>query len=271
MFRLTKWYLDLVTDDGAAFIGYALRLRWNRLAVSYASTLLSLPDAPTRERFTLRRTPRPVLGEDGSVAWTCGPLGVDGRWAPRLPPVRRRLYSGPGSGEGSGTLDWECVAPAADARLRLGPRELAGTGYAERLRLTLPPWRLPLDELLWGRFLGARSSVVWIEWRGEAPRRVVLVDGRDASDGAVIDPAGVALPGTRLDLQRDGSRSLRDGPLADVFAAVPALARLVPGRLGRARESKWLSRARLSRSDTTPADTGWAIHEVVTWPAPMKV
>ena len=32
MFTLTKWYLDLVTDDGLAVVAYSARLRWGLIS-----------------------------------------------------------------------------------------------------------------------------------------------------------------------------------------------------------------------------------------------
>ena len=63
-------------------------------------------------------------------------------------------------------------APAAEVSVSLrGFAPLRGTGYAERILITIPPWRLPIRELRWGRWIGeaASRSVVWIDWRGESP------------------------------------------------------------------------------------------------------
>lgn len=263
MFRLTKWYLDLATRDGTAFIGYAAHLRWGAFRVRYASTLFATPGAPVRERFTLLRARRPRPGLDGALRWRCPGLGVEGSWGPRVAGVRRRLYASP-----EGVVDWDCLAPAADVRLRLHSLELEGVGYAERLRMTVAPWLLPMDELRWGRFAGSRSSMVWIDWRGTRPFRLVLLDGREVEASTVADNV-VAVDGARLELGRDGARPLRRGPLADVLTAVPGLVRLLPERIGGAEELKWLTPGRQCFANAL-AETGWAIHEVVTWPTPAR-
>lgn len=54
--------------------------------------------------------------------------------------------------------------------------EFVGTGYAERLDMTLAPWALPFEELRWGRFIGPSRSAVWIYWRGGLERRWAFVD-----------------------------------------------------------------------------------------------
>ena len=50
MFKLSKWYLDVITEDGSAFIGYAARLEWGPLRVAYGATLLALSGAAVIER-----------------------------------------------------------------------------------------------------------------------------------------------------------------------------------------------------------------------------
>jgi hypothetical protein len=258
VFRLTKWYVDVVTPEGSAFIGYAARLAWGPVRLRYRAYLLTRPGAPSSARQTLAPTRDPRRDPGGVVEWRCGRLGLEGRWSPVAPAFRRRLYSA-----GSGSVDWECVAPAARARVRVGAEVLAGWGYAERLELTVPPWELPLDELRWGRFVGPDAAVVWVDWRGEAASCLVLVDGVEQV-GAVVSDSELVWGSAILRLSPP--HSLREGALGDVVAAIPLLSRFVPERLLRGWESKRLSRGALTSGDE-PAREGWAIHEVVRWPS----
>ncbi|MEX0891548.1 MAG: hypothetical protein WEB88_05200 [Gemmatimonadota bacterium] len=155
MFRLVKWYLDVVSDDGTAFIGYAARVHWRAFRVRYGATLLSRPTGPLVERSTLSPGSGPLADADGVLGWQCHRLGVDGQWSPTAAPILRRLYR-----DRTGAVDWECLVPAARVRLRVGALHLDGWGYAERLVMTLPPWRLPLVELRWGRVVGPGAEGV---------------------------------------------------------------------------------------------------------------
>lgn len=263
MFRLSKWYLDVVAEDGTAFVGYSARLRWGALRVRYAATLLARPGSAPAEGYTLFRTPAPAFGPGGRLGWECPPLRIAGHWTPTAPPVTRSLYDGP-----AGTVLWDCVAPAAQVRLQTGDGAISGLGYAERLRMTAKPWTLPLEELLWGRFLAPGAALVWIDWRGPVRQRLVVRDGV-VDERASVDDASIDLAdGARLGLEL--ARPLREGPLIDVLSAVPVLAKLLPDWLARSHESKRLSRGRLAAPGAA-AREGWAIHEVVKWPSPVRV
>ena len=61
--------------------------------------------------------------------------------------------------ESAGSIVWTCLQPGSRVNISLGDRQLAGLGYAECLSVTLPPWRLPLSELRWGRFVSAEHSL----------------------------------------------------------------------------------------------------------------
>lgn len=50
-------------------------------------------------------------------------------------------------------------------------------GYAERLTLNFPPWHLGLQTLKWGRFVGERHGLSWIEWLGRVPMKLAILDG----------------------------------------------------------------------------------------------
>ncbi len=208
----------------------------------------------SRSAWTRGRGPQ--AERDGSLRWSSRRLGFDACWKPTAPPVSRRLFE-----RASGHVDWDCRAPLAEASVRSsGGATIAGLGYAERLTMTLPPWRLPLDELRWGRFVAPRQSVVWIEWCGPSPLRLVFVNGAEAPR-AVIRDGGVDLtPGALLRLGR--TRALRSGqPFHALAAELSGLASVLPARLRAIEEEKWLSAGTLVAGDTSVE--GWAIHERV--------
>jgi hypothetical protein len=271
MFRLTKWYLDAVGEDGTAFIGYAAHLRWGALRVRYRAVLLALPNESATETFTLRTSPDPLVEEGGVVRWSCLPLRLQGVWTPRCAPVRRTLFASQ-----AGDVVWECLAPAATVDMTLSSLRMTASGYVERLTMTAPPWALGLDQLHWGRFISESSNIVWLDWRGPGARRVVLWNGEEMPDAVVHEHHIVLTPGNRLDLGlsetagETQSRILREGRLVNIIDAVPGLKDAVPRWLGEGHEVKRLSRTRLQSNDL-PAGEGWAIHEVVTWRSNVPV
>ena len=253
-FELSKWYFDAVGDDGEVFIGYRANLRWRRLAVSYAAALTAGAQE-TRTASIMRSEQEPVL-RTGSLAWAAPALDLEGTWTADAPALLRTLYDCP-----DGSVVWACLFPRARAGVRIGSREIRGFGYAERLEMTLPPWRLPLETLRWGRFLSPDRFVVWIDWQApERSRTWVFVDGQEEREARVSEEE-ISFEGGRLRLPQASRLQLRDGRLSHFLSSLSLPLNL----LCRARaihETKWRTRGVLECFGA-PAVEGWAIHEVV--------
>jgi len=256
-FLLSKWYLDCVTDDGNAFIGYAATLSWKGLSLHYSSVLRRRPGEGVKTDTTLEEFSAPEVSGQ-SVQWSSPRLGVAGTWEADARPLRRTLLE-----SDAGDIEWDCLQPRARASVRVGGARLEGFGYVEHLSMTVPPWRLPFEELRWGRFLSGEDSVVWIDWRGGDSLNLSFHNGARA-EGALISDDEFAAGDVRLKL--DESVVLRDGVLVETaLPMIPGVRRLFPFRILRTRECKWLSRGALQRPDAEVSN-GWAIHEVVRWP-----
>jgi hypothetical protein len=259
-FSLSKWYMDCVADDGTAFVGYHARLRWRRLTIHYAS-ILEHRDGATRSATSLRRGAAPTVG-DGSVGWSCDRLGVEARWTGTAPAVRRTLLRSE-----RGAIEWHCVHPHARAEVSIRGERMSGLGYVEHLSMTLPPWRVPIDELRWGRFLSDEGSLVWIDWRGPSPLTLVFRDGVSVG-GATVADTHVALEGGAATLAFDDRHVLREGALVTTaLAEVPGVRSLFPVRSLQTFERKWRSRGELTGRPGA-REIGWAIHEVVRFAGP---
>ena len=247
-FSLRKWYLDCVAEDGEVLIAYQAELRWGRLSLRYAS-VLQLDGA----RSTLRDCPAPRLSGE-RISWEAPALHLSGTWDALAPAAEVELIPG---------VRWRCLQPRSRVELRVGGRPLRGLGYAEELELTIPPWRLPIDELRWGRFAGESHGAVWIEWRGPHPLSLTLIDGvraeaiRIAEDGIRAGSAELRLTEPRV---------LRSGRIGETaLSIIPDLSKLFPGRIVGLEETKWRARGTLE-VPSAEAEQGWAIHEVVRWP-----
>lgn len=259
MFTLDKWYLDLVTDDGAAVVGYVAGVTWQGLHLRYASLLRSTPGMPPSERSTLDDAAWPVFA-DGRLRWTAEALGIQAEWRPLDAPIARTLLTSP-----AGAIEWACMVPRAHATVVTPDDRYDGLGYAERLRLTLPPWALPFRTLRWGRHTSDRHALVWIEWDGEQSMRAAWLDGEFQPSARVV-ASGVAGLTNHRELRWEGGRDLSRRPVSAFLAGVaPALTARVGGRLTTMQEHKRLSPSSLIDPAGDPGDQGWAIHEVVTW------
>lgn len=258
MFALTKWYLDLVTDDGLALVAYSARLRWGPLRLGYSALLRSAPGQAPLDTASIRRSEVPHLDLD-LIAWRSIPLGLVGSWHREAAPIDATLLE-----TADGEIRWNCRMPRARARVTCGTETWLGRGYAETLRLTIVPNRLPFRILRWGRHLSDRHAVVWIEWEGDSCRRWVWLDGVE-QPGARLTPTGLDLGDGRT-VRFAESRDLRNRPVgAGLSPVAPPVRRRLVGSLGGMREHKLLSRSTLISADGGPMDAGWAIHEEVIW------
>jgi hypothetical protein len=267
-FSLTKWYLDCVDARGRAAIAYWTALAWLGLDLTWQSILVYEPEdaaggsrRPSLQRSSRARGPAPRR-DACALSWDAPALGCAVAMEARQPPMAVRLLDSE-----AGAVDWHCEAPAADTHLRLeGQRPVSGQGYAERLILTLAPWRLPIDQLRWGRWIAADASrsVVWIDWRGELPRSWVFVDGQ-RQELAAVGGEGVTAGETSLRL--DASQLLPARSLREVVATIAPLAALVPSSLLGLRQTRWRSTGTLHGAGRAPLG-GWAIHELVTFGNP---
>lgn len=150
--------------------------------------------------------------------------------------------------------------PRAMCRVSLRDEVFDGMGYAELLEMTVAPWKLPIRELRWGRWLSENSSVTWIDWQGAFPLSLVLEDGIP-SEGCVADD-GVKMGDRCLRLTTD--RVIRSGTLgATVLGSLGGIGDALPPALARTHEQKWLSRGSLEPQRLQ----GWAIHERVVFGA----
>lgn len=253
-FALTKWYFDCVDAEGRAVIGYWASLAWRGVALTWQNVTLFEPGKAPASRSSLA----PASPPDAS-GWRAEALGCAMDFEPRQPPFEERLLA-----EDSGVVEWRVEAPAAlvSASVR-GFAPVNGTGYAERILITIPPWRLPIRELRWGRWIDESTSrsVVWIDWRGEAPRTWVFVDGAAAPRPEVTDERVSA---GALAVTLSERRTLQSRSLAEIASTIPPLEAVVPRSFLGLRQSRWCSDGLLEDGDGAPC-SGRAIHEVVVF------
>lgn len=256
MFELSKWYCDCVSDEGVAFVGYWARMRWGVLGIPYAATLYKARADSAQERHSFRRCAAPSI-RDGELRWDCARLGLRALWRARVPAVQRVLLE-----TREGSITWRCHFPCAQAEVDLaGAGRLSGLGYAEQLTLSMKPWRLPFEQLRWGRFLSAEDALTWIAWRGWEPRQWAFHNGVEVPD-AVIGTERVGLPGDGGVLELHDAVTLRAGRLAaTALRRVPGATLWLPGGIRNAEETKWLARGTFTTS--ARSSSGWVIHEVV--------
>jgi hypothetical protein len=258
-FALIKWYLDCVDDNGRSAIVYSSALIWGPARVSWHGISLHEPGREAIHRSSLASIPQPEWQGAGLV-WRAPPLGCTVVCTPAQPPVSRRLIDLP-----DGAVDWTCEVPAASVAVALAGRPtLAGRGYAERVEMTVLPWRLPIDQLRWGRWIsddGGRS-LIWIDWTGPLPRTDVFLHGQPQAGPTVFDDR-IEADGQSLGLS--DRRTLHSRPLASALAGLAHVLSMLPSSWCGVEDTKRVSRARLDRPGAPPT-AGWCIDEVVRFP-----
>lgn len=259
-FLLSKWYLDCVTATGDTVVVYSASLRWKRIHLHYQAMLLYDDTAGARAVSSFRADSSPaVSGEE--IRWSPRYLPFEGTWEGTAGAVERELHR-----TADGSLRWSCLAPAAHARVRIGNAPPAeGLGYVEQMRLTVPPWRLPLRELQWGRFIAEAHSLVWIGWRGSEDRTLLFHNGRELAGGTITDQS-VCAGSANLSLALAERTILREGRLdSTALSMIPGVKNLFPRSILQANECKWRSRGLLTVHGEPPV-RGWSIHENVRFP-----
>lgn len=243
-------------------IGYWASLAWRGVALTWQNITLFEPGKAPVSRSSLASVSgagSPPGEGNGAIFWRAEALGCSMDFEPRQPPIEERLLAGD-----SGVVEWRVEAPAAVVAASVrGFAPLHGTGYAERILITVLPWRLPIRELRWGRWIdhAASRSVVWIDWRGKFPRTWVFVDGAAAPTPEVTDErvrAGAA------EVALGERRTLQARALSEIVSKIPPLRAMVPRSFLALRQSRWCSDGILREGAALPC-AGRAIHEVVVF------
>lgn len=253
-FKMVKWYQDCVNDAGDAAIVYGADVRWRAVHASMGSVLEARSGTAPCTRTSLGGFD--VALRDDEISVEHKRLKVSGTWRGFAPSTERTVYEEPG-----GSIVWSCLQPASHVELRIADRAYTGLGYAERLTLMLPSWRLPIRSLRWGRFVCEDRSLAWVDWMGEYTTRFAILDGQACPLQSVSESEIVTYGAT---LKIYPGESLRSGKLSStILSGAPGLKRLFPASLFNIREKKWKSRGELSCCGQ--AYDGWVIHEVVEW------
>ncbi len=260
-FHLSKWYLDCVTDDGRAFIGYAATLTWKGVKVPYASFLYLRTPGEVFSKTRFRNVQAPDIW-DGLIHWHDAPFQIDGTWEAAAAPVSAKLHESEAGG-----LDWQCYQPASKCRIQFqNEPPLEGWGYAERLDMTVPPWLIGIGDLRWGRFAVPPEPLVWIELTGPPLRRWVF-NGQSLVEDASVSDLEIRLPSLDFHLRLEHPVVIEDE--SKIMHVVRSLARYLPGfdrftplRFLQAHETKWLSEGRLMQGSQV-LQSGRVIHELV--------
>jgi hypothetical protein len=263
-FHLSKWFLDLVDTNGAVMIFYAAKITWHGLSASYTSCLQYSPGSGISIKSRFRDVQMPQI-DDNAITWNDSKFGISGKWISSAKKVEARIFD-----SDEGFLDWKCFQPASVVQLSINGNTLKGSGYAEQLILTAFPWKIPMDELRWGRFGSDENSMVWIEIKADEKRQWLWLNG-EKIENCIIEDEQIRVPDKKLILNLDRSVILESEKkiytvVSKLIHYIPGFNKIIPLNFLMADETKWLSTGKLHANHEI-LSRGMAIHELVNFKA----
>lgn len=257
--RLRKWYADVVTPDGALAICYVATLSAGRVRVHYSAVLESeAPGAPLRQRQRWRAG-RVVDGDEVGVDLPA--LGAAGTWGAGVGTQPQTIVQ-----TDAGRITWQALRLAAPVTLTTPARTYAGTGYAEVVEVTLPPWQVPLRDLAWGRFVADDGTLglTWIVADGLAFAATGPATCAIDPDLGTVNAGRVRSADDSWTLRWDGAQPIRRELVhRTILGRFAPLAAFLPRGLRGLHEDKRLSRG--AYTDAGRTSEGWVVHERVAW------
>ena len=259
-FKLEKWYLDGVTEEGNSFIVYASELKWHKWRITYSSILTLDQLVGISHKFKIGNCHFPEKSK-ALIKWQDDYFKFDGVWNGNNQSIQERLFE-----NSEGSLDWKCYQPSSKVSFRFKNKNHKALGYAEKLVLTAVPWDIPMDELRWGRFVSSEYNIVWIEYKRDQIKQWAWVNGEKVENWDITDDY---VANDKMQLKLIFGEKVVLEKEKKIFNVVKTLVKFLPGfkrsvplKFLNSDEKKWLNKSSLM-IDNQRVSTGWSIHELV--------
>lgn len=247
---LEKWYADSV-ENGQVQIRYLANLHLGPITIGYSGGLQDGRSTTTRVGIRGIALPSVV---DNVVHWPTNDSAEALAWTGAV--VRSEELAR----EDDRAITWSPIV--LNGRLRINECQRPAGGYVERLTLGIAPWRLGLKRLKWGRFCGKAHSLVWIEWEGEIPKKLSLLDGENDS---LLEVTQRRVRTQRAELTMENPNEIVSEPIGSGALKAAGLIKMFSARQFLSGiETKWLAQSSLSISGQD-VDSGYAVYEEVVW------
>lgn len=256
-FSINKTYLDCIDKNGNCFIFYLAHLEISFIKINYSGLIFSDIDGKTIEKSSFLKFNPPII-EDNLFS-TNAHLKVLGNWERLTPPTSFLLYRDNDGNE----VFWDCHHPKAFTKIEYNHTIYKGLGYAETLFLPIKPWKLPIDELRWGRYLSEATTIIWIHWKNQYPVNKLFYNGIWYED-AKFEENQLWFNQQKHRLVFELPVIIRKGKLSGIIAKVPWLKLLFSHKILNTIEIKYKSKTTLY-IDSIASDKGWSLYEIVTW------
>ena len=252
-FLLKKWYLDYITPDYDTSIFYKGSLRYGPFEVHHCSELKKDHGYVTNKIFWDNKNCSLTCSEN-IVAFKLNDKTFS--WKSLCSPFTMSIYE-----KGNKFIKWHCVLPLAKVEVSGFEGVQSIFGYVEQLETNILPWEFEFDNLIWGRFTNAQTSVVWMNLVGPFSRKLVLVNGKEINADK-ISKTEIIFNGGNINIQ--DMIILREGNLmSTLLANMPFLKQIVPKTGLPIYEQKILAKGFLTLGGQI--QEGQIIHEIVKW------
>lgn len=304
-FRLKKWYFDVCFNDGDVLFFYFIRFWIGSFDFGLVSVFVSrsagerlhtiefhasrIEESAARLQIgnsSLRRENGNVAVEilQRNLSLKLNYLAPEAQWIPGGDGIlidRSKKFT-----------SWIVPIPTAVVRgeiiTAIDEISVHGTGYQDLVELTIPPWRLRVSKLWWGRAHFEDTTVVFtkLDFKEDVPSRIyVLIRANQEnrinwpgttgiihypfSDDSFelrmsLDDGQSVLTGENSTLKLDHLRVIEEGPIVATTQIRPRFVRNVLEKVsGSLYQTRFTSTATLEMDDVSK--TGTAIHELVTW------
>jgi hypothetical protein len=255
--RLEKLYLDCIDDRGNCFIIYRTKLDLFSFRIYYSSVICSDEKGETTEISSGKKTGESIINE--LLLFYNHPLETKGSWKRLDHPLPAFTYRDVTGKE----LIWNCHHPKARVELTYEDQTFSGFGYAETLILTIKPWNLPIDELMWGRFLSEDYTIIWINWRGKQQLNKLFINGKEYND-TVFKPDRLTFGNDEFELIFNEISVIKREKLSNLFSGMPWIRLFIKRGTLESVENKYKAKSALHSKSKVTA-TGWSLYEVVEW------
>lgn len=255
MLTLEKDYIDLIDDAGNSFIVYWAILKVAGIPVRYAGLIYTNPEGKTLESSRLFVLDRPNAANQ--LFFNPPKLSFNVRVEPQDESISCDLFTN----KNGKVLHWNCHHPKAWVTLQYEGRTYSGSGYAETMYMPMAPWKIPLDELRWGRFHAPDNTIIWIEWRGAYAQSKLWLNGVLYTD-AIIQDDQICFGAGAYSLHFEAPVQIRKGKLEKVIERHSWLRLFFKRSILHSQETKYKSVCRFAHNGKT-AVRGWSLYETV--------
>ena len=258
--NLKKWYLDFVSDDGVAALCYSAKLRYKGLSLGYSALVNGQYDKDFTAHYSLQ-SPCPEINGN-SLQWHSAKWQTGFSWQTDSQAISQPLSLWQTS---KGSVQWHNLIPGAKAQMHQNQQATSGMGYVEQLSLDIPPWKLPIKRLRWGRFVSQGATLVWIMWhlRDGSTKQWLTLNQQAVK---TFNLAQQSIACTHGHLHIGQGSPIRQGYLKDTaFSSIALLQWLFPESILNIYEHKQLAPATF-HTDAGEQTEGWVIDEIVDFP-----